>query len=440
MAINVKAQSEISLPLFKDVFQSTYINPTVIPEHTVSIGLPGMSSAYGQIIQNGIVLKKIIDYRNDTSFIVPSKLLSNLSDKNLIYSGASVDIFHLRLKIRNGYYWIGIRNNLTMDMQYPKSLFSLILEGNKQYIGKSLDLSNTRVDMSFYNEYTFGMAKEYNQWVFGGRVSLLQGLSNVQFDPNKFNVNVDDDMYVHTAESDVRINTAGIPKNSDGDPSFDHVDGSYISDYFSNFKNKGMSLSLGATYNLDDKISFTAAFSDLGFISWKDSVENYTIKGKTDFAGLDMIKGWLYDESIDVDSLVDKATDDFVRDTVHTSYKTYLHPKFYLAANYNLTQRTTVGFSASSVYNKKLYPAFTLGITQGVGRFLNLLATVSYNQKTFRNLGVGLVIKPGPFQIYMIADNVYPAINPLYTTNVNFRVGVNLVFGRVKPAVGLPYR
>ena len=132
MVINVNAQSELTLPFFKDVFQSTYTNPTVIPEHTVSIGLPGMSSVYGQVIQNGFVLKNVIDFRDDTNHVNPSKLLSELSDKNLIYTGASVDLFHLRVKIRNGYYWIGIRNNLTVDFQYPKSLFAFIIEGNKR--------------------------------------------------------------------------------------------------------------------------------------------------------------------------------------------------------------------------------------------------------------------------------------------------------------------
>lgn len=99
-----------------------------------------------------------------------------------------------------------------------------------------------------------------------------------------------------------------------------------------------------------------------------------------------------------------------------------------------------IGFSASGVYNKKLYPAYTFGISQGVGRFFNLLATMSYNQRTINNLGVGLMIKPGNFQFYVIADNAYPLINPLYLTNINVRVGLNLVFGRVKPSIGLPYR
>ncbi len=269
----------------------------------------------------------------------------------------------------------------------------------------------------------------------------MQGLSNVQFDPKSFNISIDNDMYVHTAEADVKMNTAGIPQNSKGDFSFDHIqDITYLTNYFSNFNNKGVSLSAGVTYKLDDKTRFSAAFSDLGYINWKDSVTNYTMKGKTNFGGVDMLTGWLYNNEINTDSLINKMKDDFVRDTINTNYRTYLNPKFFVSASYDIFRRTTIGISATGVYNKKLYPAFTLGLSQGLGRFLNLISTISYNQKSINNLGVGLVIKPGPMQIFIIADNVYPAINPLYTTNVNFRFGMNLVFGRVKPAVGLPYR
>lgn len=441
LAIGVRAQSELTLPFMTDVFQSSYINPTILPEHTVSIGLPGMSSTYFQIITNGFVPKKIIDFRNDTARIVPSKLLSQLKDKNLIYAGTSVDIFHLRMKIRNGYYWFGIRNNFNLSFQYPKDFVSLALEGNAAFIGKRLDLSNLKIDASLYNEYSFGMAMDYNHWVFGGRISLLQGLTNIEFDPKSLNIQVDTAMYAETYNANAQMNTAGIPQNSNGDISLDHAQNtSYLTNYFSNFKNKGVSLSAGATYKLNDQIRFSFSFSDLGFINWKDSVTNYTLKGQSGFSGVDLLRGYLNNTSIQADTIPDAILNDFKRDTLHTSYRTYLHPKFYASASYDIFRRTTVGFAASGVYNKKLYPAFTLGFSQGVGRFFNILATMSYNQKTVRNLGIGLLIKPGPFQIYMIADNIYPAINPLYATNVNFRIGVNLVFGRVKPAIGLPYR
>lgn len=441
MAVGTKAQSELTLPFMNDVFQSSYINPTVLPEHTFSLGLPGVSSFYTQFISNGFLPKNIIDFRNDSAIVVPAKLIADLKDKNLINSNTSVDIFHLRLKVRNGYYWIGIRNNLNFSFQYPKDFFALALEGNEQFVGKNLDFSNLAIDATLYNEYSFGMALEYNKWVFGGRFSLLQGLTNIQFDPESLNINIDSSMYSQTINANARLNMAGVPMNSSGDPSFEHAQElDYITNYLTNFKNKGFSLSAGVTYKLNDRIRFSASFYDLGYISWKDSITNYNLKGEHKFSGLDILQSYLSGGDFETGSIVDSLLEDFDRDTVHQSYNTYLKPKFNLSATYKLFRRTTLGFSASGVYNKKLYPALTLGVSQGLGRFLNLLLNISYNQKTINNLGVGLVIKPGPYQFYVIADNVFPAINPLYTTNGNIRVGMNFVFGRVKPAVGLPYR
>ncbi|HCT30383.1 MAG TPA: hypothetical protein DIW31_06545 [Bacteroidales bacterium] len=412
-----------------------------MPEHTFSLGLPGNSSVYTQFITNGFRPGKVVTIKNDTLHIDPNKLLSELSDKNLIYSGTSVDLFHLRLKIRNGYYWIGARTNVEVNFQYPKDIIELAIKGNEWLIGREMDLSNLKFDATLYNEFSYGMALEYNRWVFGGRISLLQGLSNVQFDPKSLNMRVDTLNFRQTMNADARLNTAGIPMNGEGDISFDNVsDINYITDYLTNFKNRGFALSAGATYKMSDRLRFSASFYDLGYINWKDSVVNYNLKGQSSFSGIDILSSYLNGEDIQADTIIDAIIDDFNRDTINKAYTTYLKPKFNLSVNYNIFRRTIVGFSASGVYNKKLYPAFTLGLQQGLGRFLNLLATISYNQKTIKNLGVGFVIKPGPFQFFVITDNIYPIFNQDYTTNVNVRFGMNIVLGRVKPAAGLPYR
>ncbi|HOY73306.1 MAG TPA: isochorismatase family protein, partial [Tenuifilaceae bacterium] len=38
VGIYAKAQSELTLPFMPGVFQSSFVNPTVIPEHTFSMG------------------------------------------------------------------------------------------------------------------------------------------------------------------------------------------------------------------------------------------------------------------------------------------------------------------------------------------------------------------------------------------------------------------
>jgi len=441
LAIGAIAQSELTLPFLRDVYQSSYINPTVIPEHTFSLGLPGNSSVYTQLISNGFRPGKVVDFKNDTLYISPSKLLSELSDKNLLYSGTSVDLFHLRIRIRNGFYWIGARTNVNVDFQYPKDFIELAIKGNQSFIGRNMDFSNLKLDATVYNEYSYGMALEYNRWIFGGRVSLLQGLANVQFDPKTLNMKIDTLNLRQTINSDARLNMAGIPMNGAGEPDFDKFsDVNYMTDYLTSFKNRGFALSAGATYKMTDRLRFSASFYDLGFIHWKDSVTNYNLKGNSNFSGIDILNDYLNGKDFDANSIVDTILNDFNRDTVKKAYTTYLKPKFNLSVSYNLFRRTVVGFSASGVYNNKIYPAFTVGIQQGLGRFLNILATMSYNQKTIQNLGFGLVIKPGPMQIYIVTDNIFPIFNPNYTTNMNIRVGTNIVFGRVKPAAGLPYR
>ena len=439
IGINAKAQSELTLPFMNDIFQSSYINPTVLPEHTFSLGLP--VNFYGQFISNGFIPENFMQFRSDTMRISPTDLLADFKDKNMLYLGENLELFHLRFKVLNGYYWFAIRQNSDVTFYYPKDLMGMIILGNGAYVGSSLDFSGTKMDASLYNEYTFGMMKEYPRWVFGGRLSLLQGLSNIHFDPKTLNVRIDDDMYGHVGQADAKLYTAGIPKDSEGDPSFDHVDNStWLADYLSNFKNKGFALSGGVTYKYDDNTRLSFSFHDLGFINWKDSVQTYTLKGVTEFNGFDALSEWLYGGDVDADSLLQSMEDDFTRDTIYSSYRTWLHPKFNLSVNYNLARRTILGLSFSGVYNKRFYPALTLGLQQGIGRFFNIIGTASINQRSFKNLGLGIMIKPGPLQIFAIVDNAYPLINPLSTTNLNARVGINLVFGRVKQPEGMPFR
>lgn len=460
VSMNAVAQSELTLPFMNNVFQNTYLNPAVRSEHTVSIGLPVLSSIQFQVIHNGFVPNAFLSVVNDTTLsISPTNLDKQLRNQNMLFANGSLDLFHLKMRIRNWDFWYGIRQNHELAFYYPKSILSLFLEGTEQYKDNVLDLSTLGLNASIYREHTFGAATERGKWVFGGRFSILHGLTNAYLNPEKLGISIDDDMYSLSVESKAKLKTSGIPGDSLMNVNFDQfgnfddfnvgsfadlkefMNSNYTANYFTRFRNPGIALSGGVSYKLDSKTTFSFAFSDLGYITWSDSTKAFSVEGNAEFKGVDALGAVLAGDQFSPDTIIDQFLSNFTtHETFAESYRTWLSPKFYLSANYQLARRTTLGASFYGVINRRFYPAFTVGITQGMGRVFNLALSASMNQRTITNVGFGLLIKPGPVQIYLLADNIYtPLVDPLTFTNLNFRFGMNLVFGRVKPTQGLPY-
>lgn len=439
---SASGQSELIFPLFHDVFQSSYLTPTVRPEHTISIGLPGISSVYFQGIHNGFVPNAVSYWANDTLWLSPKNLLNELSDRNMLHADLNVDLFHLRIRVYNWDFWLGIRQRHNFDFFYPKDLFSLVVQGNASHVGKTFDFSNLGLNVNLHREYTLGVASEYERWVFGGRVSLLQGLSNLYFNPNSLYLSIEDENFAHTGGLDATLYSSGIPLDSDRMLNSEVLNElGWVTDYFTRFRNPGVALSLGASYKFDQRTTFSFSVSDLGFIHWSDSTLNYNVKGETSFTGFDAFSDLINQGELNMDSLFNALLDNFSDEEFVEAYNVWLPTKFYLSANYQLASRTHVGIQFYGVINRNFYPGVSLGVTQGLGRIVQLTAMGSYNQRTLTNFGFGLMLNPGPIQLYLIADNIYtPLKDPLTFTNLNVRVGLNLVFGRAKTNKYLPYR
>ena len=154
-----KAQPEVTLPYMRNVFQASFVNPTVMPEHTFSMGF----SVFGQAISNGFQPKSFMNYRSDTMYVNLNSLLGDMNDKNLIYVGENVDIFHIRVKGKSS-FTVCHASERNSNTPVSRDLFSLAIDGNKQFVGSTLDLSNLKSDVSVYNEYTIGYLKDLPQW------------------------------------------------------------------------------------------------------------------------------------------------------------------------------------------------------------------------------------------------------------------------------------
>ncbi len=422
------AQSELIAPFFDDVFQTSYLNPAAKSDHNLSIGLPGISSIQMQLIHNGFVLRKTLNGNT----ISTKKILDNLSKQNMLHLNADLDIFHLRIRVDNTSYWLGIRQNHNMSFHYPIELFELAIKGNAHLVGQHADLSALGLNANIYREYTVGMSRAVDDWYFGGRISFLNGLSSVYLKPGILEMHVLDDMYAHAFKTDAIIYSAGVPLGEDGDDQ-------EVSDYLIRSRNPGMAIAFGSDYRIDDQWNLVFSVSDLGFIRWRDNTRNYQLSGMAEFKGFDILSDLIGGKDVDFGDAFDDILDDLNGEEFEDAYTTWLAPRFTVAANYQLNDKTKLRAGLYGIHNRKLHPAVSVGAIHQFGKVFALALNASVNQKSFANLGMGFVLNPGPVQLFLMTDNFYaPLMSPASLTNFNLRFGMNFVFNRGRAEVLLP--
>jgi hypothetical protein len=421
---SVWAQSEHTLGFMENIFQSSYSNPVAIPDHYISVGLPGMSSAYVGLTNTAFTYNQLV--RGDSIDI--DNAIKNSRKKNFIYAGANADIFHLRIKARTSFISLHIRERFDTRLSLPKDLMALVWQGNYQFRGGQADLSSLGVDMNYYREYGIGYVREGKKWNIGGTAKFLQGFANAHVKNKNLSLKVDDQTYDLTAASDATLNTSGLYINDD-DPAA----------YLKKFSNRGLALDLGATYKHNDKWFFSASVNNIGFIHWTDSVKNYNIQGGTTFDGVH------YKIPNDKDttnvSYADSLKNSFTYTETANKYTTWIIPQFYGRVRYNLTKKTMLNASLSLEKYKAFRTAATIGVTQKIGNIFSLFLTYTYQYRNLDNGGLGIVINPGPIQLYFVSDCIIKKysydsdpfiIIPKNAKSLSFRIGLNLVFGRIR--------
>ena len=70
-------------------------------------------------------------------------------------------------------------------------------------------------------------------------------------------------------------------------------------------------------------------------------------------------------------------------------------------------------------------------------KVLGISVSYSMINKSFVNGGVGLTLNGGPFQYYLVADNVLGMIKYKNANTVDFRTGINFTFRRKDKQAGL---
>ena len=401
--------------------QVIYTNPAFIPDSRVNVGLPMLSSNYFSLGNSGFAFNSLLDVDN---------MIQKMAAKNYLTSNIRVDLLSVGIGVKENYFSLNVTEHVDAKITYPKGLFQFIWEGNGgELLGTRANMDGLGFDFMHHREYALGFARNFSEKLtVGSRLKYLSGFQNIWTKTSQLGLTTDSTTYDITLDGAMEVNTSGINGIVGGE--FDVASG------LINAGNNGVAIDIGGSYKYTDKIAFSSAILDLGFISWKNDVRNYKKDDfKFTFSGVDLGNFFSEDTSggSSQQAIMDSLEAAFKVNESTDAYQTWLNAKVLLGATYKLTKNHTAGALIYTEFAKgNIRPALTLSMNTKVQRWLSASLSYSVYNRSFANVGLGLSLNAGPVQLYVVTDNILAPIVPQAVKNAHLRFGINMTFGRKK--------
>lgn len=425
IAGSLHAQQENTLHAMRSIPQSGYSNPAFAPNYKFFIGLPGISSDYISIANTGFAYSDLFQRTSDDSLILTlPKMQGKLKKKNYISNQAQVDLLSFGFKVNaRMYFTYNFSAKTYTRFMYPKGLTQLLVEGNAGAIGSTISMSPSFQGQA-YLEHGFGVSYIHdNKLSLGLRFKYLKGGLNINTESASFDLATSEDYYL-TLSGDANIKTSGVQGFEDLEADLNY---SSISEFTSN---NGFAFDLGAAYRVNDKMNVSLSLLDLGSIKWKRDLYGYSLDKNTasyTYKGVDLAND---NES----GLFDSLEANFeLEEGLIEAYRTALPCRMYLSGNYELSRNLYTGLTLfAEKYHGRFMSGVSANINKDFGRRLNLALSYSAINNAYNNVGFGFVVKVAALQFYGVSDNIVNvALSPTNFNQINARVGINLLFGKI---------
>lgn len=402
---------------------------SAFPDNKLQIGIPGLSGTLASISNNGF------DYRmfhqkdaNGNIVLHFDELMDDLMPKNTLESYIQADIISAGYRSGKNYFSFNYSNRTILHFIYTEELIELIYNGNAAYLGQTIDLSDCGLNGVNFMELGIGFTRQINEkWIAGIRLKRLTGFENISADFNNLSVYTDPTDYTLELLANTTINTSSGANAEDGFETYFGEDGSESpSDYFWGRENIGWALNAGVSFRMNDQWTFSADASDIGSIRWKSDTKNYRLEaGYYSYSGIDL------DEFIETDAdsidILDSLAAAFEPEETFDPYTSPLPAQITLAAEQKINDKTTIGYSMRGIiFDRQLLPSVGVNLKKSVGKNLTLTANYSWNHKRFDNLGLGMVLRAGAFNFFILTDNIIGTIYPLTKSATHLHAGLNL--------------
>jgi len=438
---------------------SNFNNPAAFVPYNWYVGVPGVSNLNFAYYNSGFSINKLSQMSNNSGNLpvdlFVKKSIKDLSKTSWLNMNVGAELLGCGFrvpKLDNYFFTFSYQIKMEQQLSYSKDLLGLLMQyslgGNVEeffYTRETPATLRLSQNTSIYQEFSLGMQSEVldNLYV-GARTKFLFGMLNMK--TNSFSAEVfpdlNDQSIIGKFNIDLDVasvipfyvkNNNEILLTSDG---LNNFGGNFGRSYGKSFsKNAGFAIDLGAVYRINKQFRVSAAITDLGFIRWRSTPLNMTIKSVGD--GIIDLKGFSKELMADIvkngfnlslDSLLTLANINFTM-RERSAYTTMLTSKIMTDCYFDLNSYTRFILQFKGyIIGKTFLPQFTIAYNGTFFDAIDVVVSYSMMKKSFANLGVGLGFRMGPAHLYLGTDNIIVAAHLLNTAKVNFTAGLLVDF------------
>lgn len=407
--------------------QSLNVNPAARPNRGF-ISIPIFGS-FQVGVSNSFSYADVISVRPNAKYIdLPSLISTSRANGNSLLTNFNLDILNLGFYVTpEDFITISLRARAHAGTNFPLGLFEMISD-NALNQPHSFDV-NMNPNVLAWGEFGVGYSRSIGNFTVGARFKYIEGIASAST-ATGVNFLVDKQYDKYMISADYAFNTAGLSIGQNNAMSFAYTP----------FSNPGFAVDLGATWLSDDeRISASVSVSDLGKIWWNANASTElrvrNPNEKFEYNGL----GDLLNKGLDFGKLLDSVVTQFNKvvgvDTLKgAAFASSMPVTFQAMGSYslgrNLQHNVSLGFIGSLPYRGGFDYAISAGYAyRSPNKVWQLMANYTYRKSNPLNIGFGVVMTTGCFQLYLACDNVITPLDLSHARNANFRLGLNFFFG-----------
>lgn len=352
---------------------------------------------------------------------------------------------------RNSFWSIGLGIKADAEMNIPKELFTFLKNGAATD-PQEYNIRNISVIQNAYAELSLGYSHNFSDLVkglsVGARVKFLAAVDRVDLRIRELNLRMASDKWQVSADASGQVMAKGLDVSI--------TDGPSVNTDFNmsqlGLAGMGAAFDLGAEYRLYinrffDSIRFSAAVTDLGFISYPgDAVQKFTSSNNVEFSGFENVS---MNGDLNVDETVNALKDGLLeildfQETEGEKTVSRIRPQVFAGVEVPfLWNRMSLGLLYSAKFGyTSTRNELTLALNMRPGKWFNLGVNYSMlnTQKSFGWLlefipraGIGFFMGSDYTFLevarFNVGESCIPFFYPVNEINFNFRLGCHIAMG-----------